>query len=445
MLLTAMRGLLAHAFPIFIAQIASVGMMVVDTVVLGHVSPEDLAAVAIGGGIHVSVVFALVGIVQAVAPMVAHLHGARREGEVIEVLQRGLLLALLLSLPGILILRHPGFVMGMAEMDGAVAAKVRDYLSLLAWALPASLCYRTFYAFFNAMGKPRVLMMIGLGALAVHAVLAWSLATGAWAGEALGVLGCAWSNLLIGWVACLAAWLYMLFGPFRHLALFARWHAPRWSVWREMLRLGLPMGFSNLVEITAFTLVALFVAELGASVVAGHRIVANLSALTYMVPLSLGIATMSAVGQALGARDWRVAHANVRAGMVLAGAISSLLGLTLWLAAEPLVATYTDAPEVRAVAFGLIGYVAVYQFFDALQTIAGHVLRAYRITFVPMLLQTFCFWGVGLAGGTWLCYHWHPPMGAAGFWLAAVLSLVFVAATLLPLLRKAMQVTESTP
>ena len=439
-----MRGLLAHAFPIFIAQIASVGMMVVDTAVLGHVSPEDLAAVAIGGGIHVSVLFALVGIVQAVAPMVAHLHGARREGEVVEVLQQGLLLALLLCLPGILILRHPGFVMGMAEMDGAVAAKVRDYLSLLAWALPSSLCYRTFYAFFNAMGKPRVLMLIGLAALAVHGVLAWGLAAAGWAGEPLGVLGCAWSNLLIGWAACLVAWLYLLLGPFRHLGLFKRWYAPRWLLWREMLRLGLPMGFSNLVEITAFTLVALFVAELGASVVAGHRIVANLSALTYMVPLSLGIATMSAVGQALGARDMRAAHANVRAGMVLAGLISCLLGLTLWLAAEPLAATYTDAPEVRAVALGLIGYVAVYQFFDALQTIAGHVLRAYRITFVPMLLQTFCFWGVGLAGGAWLCYRWSPPLGAAGFWLAAVLSLVFVAATLLPLLRKAMQVTEST-
>ena len=98
---------------------------------------------------------------------------------------------------------------------------------------------------------------------------------------------------------------------------------------------------------------------------------------------------------------------------------------------------------MRSVAVGLIVYVALYQFFDALQTVAGHALRAYRVTFVPMLVQTFCFWGVGLLGGSWLCFRWSPPLGVAGFWLASVISLVLAAALLLPLLRKAMQTTES--
>lgn len=110
-----------------------------------------------------------------------------------------------------------------------------------------------------------------------------------------------------------------------------------------------------------------------------------------------------------------------------------------------MIAAYTDDPAVRAVAGSLIVYVALYQFFDALQTVAGHALRAYRVTFVPMLVQTFCFWGVGLLGGSWLCYRWSPPLGVAGFWLASVISLVLAAGMLLPLLRKAMQATESPP
>ena len=79
MFATAVRGLVAHAFPILIAQLSSIGMMVVDTAVLGHVSSLDLAAVAIGGGMHVSGGFALVGILQAGAPVVAHLPGAKRD------------------------------------------------------------------------------------------------------------------------------------------------------------------------------------------------------------------------------------------------------------------------------------------------------------------------------------------------------------------------------
>jgi MATE family multidrug resistance protein len=241
-----------------------------------------------------------------VAPVVAHLHGARRDDEVAGVLQQGFWLALLLTVPGVLFLTHPGAVLGMADMDAAVEAKVRQYLGLLAWSLPAALCYRTFYAFCNALGKPRVLMGIGLVSLVLHAVLAWGLALQGWLGEPLGVAGCALSNILIGWLACLSGAAYLAFGPLGRLYRpFSNWQLPRWAMWRELLRLGLPMGLSNLVEITSFTLIALFIASLGPDVVAGHRIVANLAALCYMLPLSLAIATLSAVGQAAGARDWK--------------------------------------------------------------------------------------------------------------------------------------------
>ena len=444
MLFTAARGLIAHAFPILIAQLSSIGMMVIDTAVLGHVSSLDLAAVAIGGGIHVALVFALAGVLQAVGPVVAHLHGARRDGEVAGILHQGFWLAMLLSLPGVLFLLHPDALLGLAEMDAAVDAKVRQYLAILAWSLPAALVYRTFYAFCNALGKPRVLMGIGLVSLGVHAVLARGFALEGWLGEPLGVAGCALSNVLIGWAACLSGAAYLAWRPLRAAYRpFADWQPPRWPAARELLRIGLPMGFSNLVEITSFTLIALFIASLGAPVVAGHRVVANLSALVYMLPLSLAIATMAALGQAVGARDHLRARATIRAGLVLSAGLSSLMGLLLWLAAEPLIAAYTDDPAVRTVAGGLIGYIALYQFFDALQTVAGHCLRAYRVTFLPMLVQTFCFWGIGLLGGAWLCYRWQPPLGVAGFWLAAVVSLVLAAILLSGLLRQAVADADS--
>ena len=445
MFLAAARGLVAHALPILIAQLSSIGMMLVDTAVLGHVSAEDLAAVAIGGGLHVSVVYDKDIILQAVAPVVARLHGAKRDGEVAGVLQQGFWLALLLCLPGVVFLLHPGAVLGLSAMEPAVEAKVRQYLSLLAWGLPAALCYRTFYAFCNALGRPRALMLIGLASLAMHGVLAWGFALQGWLGPGLGVAGCALSNVFIAWLACLTGGLYLGFGPLAAHRPFARWQWPSWRGWHDLLRLGLPMGLSNLVEITSFTLIALFIASLGAATVAGHRIVANLAALCYMVPLSLAIATLAAVGHAVGARDWRRAHATIAAGMALAAALSTLAGLLLWLTAGPVVAAYTDDPGVRAVAAGLIAYVALYQFFDALQTVAGHALRAYHVTFLPMLVQTGCFWGVGLGGGWWLCYRWSPPLGVDGFWIASLISLILAAATLGPLLRRVVRATETAP
>lgn len=435
-------NLLAHAWPILIAQLASIGMMVVDTVVLGHFSAIDLAAVAIGSGIHVSVVFGLVGILQAVAPVAAHSFGAGRIDALGEILQHGFWLALVLSLPGIGFLCYPDWLLQVAGMDSAVELLVREYLSTLAWGLLPALLYRTFYAFCNAVGRSRVLMRLGLLSLLVHAGLAWLFAIQG----GLGVQGCAISNVLIAWGSCFFALIYLLRGEFaRRFRPLSQFYRLSRSLSHELLRLGLPMGMSNFIEISAFTLVSLFVAQLGATVVAGHRVVANLSALSYMLPLSIGIATMAALGKALGARDLNLAAQTLRVALWGSVGSSAALGLLIWLGADWLIAAYTDDPATRQVARGLVIYIAIYQFIDALQTIAAHALRAYRVTFLPMLAQCLAFWGVGLGGGAWLCYAWQPPMGVSGFWLASVLSLVLLAACLLPMLVRVVRLRAIAP
>ncbi len=440
MFLDHSRLLLAHALPILLAQLSSMGMMVIDTALLGHHGTDDLAAVAVGGGIYISVVFALVGVLQAVAPTVAHLHGAGRDNEIAAALQQACWLALLLAIPGVLVLFHPDPLLALSRIDPAVEAKARAYLALLALGMPAILLYRTFHAFCNALGQPRPLLLISLGSTLLHGVVASLLVTGAWGGEALGVIGCGLSNVVVSFFSLFCAAAYLRIGkPLQRYRPFAGWRLPQRSALARLLRLGLPMGFSHFVEISSFTLMALFVAQLGATVVAGHRIVANLAAICYMLPLALGIATLAQVGQAAGARHWERAGKSIGAAMLLAAGLSTLLGSVVWLLAMPLAAAWTDDPAVQAVALGLLGYVAFYQIFDAVQTVAAHALRGYRITLAPMFVHVACFWGVGLFGGWWLAFHSPQAMGVSGFWLASVISLVLASILLGALLWRAMQ------
>ncbi len=113
--------------------------------------------------------------------------------------------------------------------------------------------------------------------------------------------------------------------------------------------------------------------------------------------------------------------------------------LFLWLAAEPLAFAYTSDPAVRRVSLSLIGYIALYQFFDAVQTVAAYSLRGYKITFAPMLVHTVAFWGVGLFGGWWLAFRAPQPMGVSGFWLASLASLVVAAALIGAILWRALR------
>lgn len=426
-----LRSIFLHAWPMLVAQLASMGMMVIDTVLLGHFGTEDLAAVAVGGGIYIAVILALAGVVQAVSPIVAHLKGAGRHHEIADALHQGFWLALLLSVPGVLSLLYPDPLFALSQIEPAVEAKARSYLLMLAWGVPASLLYRTFYAFCNALGLPRPLMLISLACMLMHGLLASVLVTGAWGGEGLGAAGCGISNSVIAWLALATGLVYMMMSPaLRGYRLLHGWKMPALSVQKSLLKLGLPMGLSSFVEISAFTMIALFVAQLGASVVAGHRIVANLAGICYMLPLSLAVATLAQVGLAAGARDWPRARAAAGAGLVLACVLSTLLGLALWLVELPLVEAYTDDPAVRDVCLSLIVYMAAYQFFDAAQTVAAHALRGYKITFLPMLIHVACFWGIGLFGGWWFAFRAASPMGVAGFWLASLLSLAFASVLL---------------
>lgn len=420
--------LLHHAWPVLIAQLLSMSMMVADTLIAGRYGTADLAAVAVGSGLYISVVMLLVGILQAVAPTVAHHVGAGRTHAIAHSLQQGFWLALMLAIPGTLLLAFPGFLLDLARVPPEVAGKAGDYLAATAAGLPAVLLYRTFYAFNNAVGRPRPLMVISLIATSSHVPLAWALVNGALWLPPMGALGCGISTATVSWLGLSCGTIYLVRNKgYRHYRLFADWQRPQLREIGALLRLGIPMGFSTFIEITSFTLIALFVARLGAEAVAGHRIVGNLAALIYMLPLAMSIACLVLVGQAAGARDWVRARATVRVSMILTGAMATLIGLVLWLVREPVIGLSSTDPAVREVALGLVIFICIYQLFDSVQTVASHALRGYKVTLVPMLLHTLCFWGVGLGLGYWLCFvaPWRiDAPSVAGFWEAGVLATV---------------------
>lgn len=418
-------------------------MLIADTMIVGRFGTTDLAAIAVGSGLYISVVMLVVGVLQAVAPTIAHHYGAGRIEAIGPALQQGFWLALMLAAPGMLLLAFPGFLLELSDVPAAVAARTREYLLATAAGMPAVLLYRTFYAFNNAVGKPRVLMIISLVVTSTHVPLAWSLVHGHLWLPPLGATGCGISTAIVAWVGLACGTVHLLRNPaYRPYHIFSHWRGPRLDEILPLLRLGVPMGLSTFIEVSSFTLIALFAARLGAEAVSGHRIVANLAALIYMLPLAMSIATLVLVGQAAGARDWQRAHDTVRVGTGLTAVLVGLIGLALWIARAEVVALFTADEAVRAVALGLILYICIYQLFDAIQTVAAHALRGYKVTFLPMLLHAICFWGVGLAGGYWLTFHAGPRSTApnvAGFWEGGVASTIVASVLFGALLRFVMR------
>ncbi len=435
------------AWPVLVAQLATIGMMAIDTIVVGRAGTDDLAALAVGASIYVSLALALSGVVQAILPGVANRLGKGDSHGAAQLIRQAFWLVLLLSVIGDTILCFPEWMIAFAGLPDPVAAVTADYLGVLAFSLPASLGYRAFHAIAGGVGRTRPLMWLSLAQTSGHALLAPILADsvtmgGVTVGFGLGAVGAAGSQAVLAWIVCLTGLLVLWRSPYYRGLMHdaGLWPGrPDLPTQKHLLRIGVPMGLSYFVEISAFTLMAIFIARLGPEILAGHRIVANISAMVYMFPLAMGTATAALIGQADGARDIRGAEALSRSSFIVAAGGAVLLAAALWVFREPLAALGSPDPAVIGVAVGLIGYVAAYQLFDALQTIAGFALRGYHVTFVPLWVHLAAFWLVGLGGGYVLAFSGLPgigllPMGAAGFWCAALIATFLAALGLVALL-----------
>lgn len=430
------------AWPILVGQLAVIANGVIDTAMTSRFSATDLAALALGASIYISVFVGLNGVLQALAPVIAQLFGARRFAEIGAEVKQGTWLALFLSVAGCLALLFPQPLLSLAKASPELNAKSTLYLQILALALPASLGFRIYGALNTALGRPKMVMMIQITGLLLKLPLNALFIFGGFGLPALGGPGCAVATAIITWLTLVVGWIILRTGPsYRPLRIFGSgFVAPHWKAQITLLKLGIPMGLSYLIEVTAFAFMALFIARLGDTAVAGHQIVANFATVLYMLPLSIASATSTLVAQSIGARHFDKAQRIGSVGIRLAAVLSVTIGCIVWLAREAIVRAYTPDQTIIAAALPLFVFIAFYQLFDSVQVTAAFVLRAYKVAVVPTLIYAVALWGIGLGGGYLLGLNplgISPPalQGAAGFWFGNSASLALVAAGLLWYLR----------
>jgi MATE family multidrug resistance protein len=437
------RRIARLAWPVFVGQLSVLAFSTIDTVLVARFAAADLAALAVGAAAYVTTFVGFMGVVLALGPIVGQLFGADKLHEAGRQVHQAVWIALALSLLGSTLLLLPAPFLALSQAGPEIADKVRGYLAALALSLPASLLFTVYRGFNVAVSRPKAVMALQIGGLALKLPLSLLLIFGvpALGIPPLGVLGCGIATAIAMWAQLLGAVLVLRRDPFySRFALLGRGlDAPDRRALLTQLRLGLPMGATILVEVSGFTFMALFIARLGTTPVAGHQIAANLVSLLFMLPLAIANGTSTLVAQRIGALDLADARRLGWHGLAVGTAIAAVLGGAVFLGRETVVALYARDAAVVAAALPLLAFVALFHVADAAQTIAAFVLRAWRIATVPLLVNATALWGVGLGGGFVLAFggqDWVPLAwrGAAGFWTAATAGLVLTALALTGLL-----------
>lgn len=442
--MSELRAIARHGGTVLVGQLAVMAFGVTDTIVAGRYSQNALAALSIGSAVYITVFAGLMGTLQALLPTWAELHGSQQHEDLGRSVRQALYLGAFAMLAGGTVLLFPGPLLHWTEVPDALQGEASRYLGVLALALPPALLFRMYSTLNQSLGKPMLVTWLQALSLVVKAPLTVWFAFGGLGLPAQGAVGCAWATVLVNYVflGC-AVWLLRTQDIYRPYAIWRPLERPEWRAIAGFARLGVPGGLAVMVEVTSFTLMALFIARQGTLASAAHQVAANLAAVLYMVPLSLGIATSARVSYWLGAGDARRARLAIRTGfrlgLVLALTLAGGVALGRW----QIAGIYSRNPQVVALAAGLLAWLAAYHIGDAAQALCVFVLRCYRVAVAPLVAYCVLLWGVGLAGGYMLAYRdvgpWPAQHSPAAFWAAAALALALLSLILPVILWRAVR------
>jgi MATE family multidrug resistance protein len=428
------------AGPIVLTNLSQMALALTETVLLGRLGTEALAAGMLAVSLHFALLAPGFGLALAAAPLQAQARGARRlpgatgRGWVREMrraTRAALWACAIMLVPTWVLLWESAAVLRTLGQDAALAALAQDYTRAAMFGMPGFCGFVVLRGFLAAMERPGAAMWVAFGAVALNLPLAWALIFPA----GLGVLG-AGLSIAIANLGMLLALVVLIRRDrvFRRFRLFGR-------VWRldagrlkDVFGVGLPIAGVMLLEIGVFTAAAFAMGWFGTVAVAAHAIAIQTASASFMVPMGIGQAATARVGLAIGAGD---PHGAARAGWVavaLGAGFMATMALLLVTAAPAIAWLFLDAAdqqsaEVAALGATLLVIAGAFQLGDGIQVVAAGALRGLKDTRVPMLFAALGYWGIGLPFG--LVIARYAGMGPPGVWVGLGVGLALVAAMML--------------
>ncbi|WP_018885919.1 MATE family efflux transporter [Paenibacillus massiliensis] len=417
--------------PILVTQISLSLMTFFDTNMSGRFSPADLAGVAVGVSLWNPVQTGLSGILLAVTPVVAQLIGKQRKDRVsfyvIQALWLSIIIAIAVLLLGLLGLEPIIQAMNLEERVAYVAIY---YLVTLAFGIVPFFGYTVLRSFMDALGQTRITMMITLASLPINIVLNYLLIYGKLGFPELGGIGAGVATAFTYWICFLLSFILVhRHRSFAEYGIFRSWQGFSFSAWKELLSIGMPMGFAIFFETAVFAAVTLLMSNFSTTTIAAHQAALNFASTLYMVPLSICMALTILVGFEAGAGRIQDAKSYGRIGIGSATAFSIASAVILLLWSEQVAGLYSRDAEVIALIQHFLVYAIFFQLSDAIATPTQGALRGFKDVKPAFFLTFLSFWVIGLPSG--YLFATFTSLGAFGYWLGLITGLAVGAVTLL--------------
>jgi len=414
-----LRALLRIAGPLVVSQLGAVAMTTTDTIMVGPLGPVSLAAAGVASGVQMVVLMFCTGTTIGMTTLVSQATGAGEAAGARKALGQGLLVALALSVPQVIVLLLGRPILLLLGQDPEVAELGGQFMRAMAAGMPAFMVFFVFRQYLEGMGRTLPSVVITFLGVIANAVGNRLLIFGVGAIPPLGVAGSGWSTTLVRWLMMLVMVGYLVWRG--ELGVRSRLPRPDPALLRRLLAIGLPIGGQIVAEIGIFALAAVMMGWLGPLQLAAHQVAISIASTTFMVALGSSMAGAIRVGQHVGGRGRRAVRRSAVATYLVVLAFMAACALLFVVAPRGLIGLYSHDAALMEVAVPLLLLAAAFQIFDGAQVAGLSILRGTGDTQVPMLITLLGYWIVGFPVAYILGFH--TSLGPAGIWTGLVAAL----------------------
>ena len=417
------RLLFNLAIPLILAQMIQMSMGIVDTIMTGHYSAVDLAAVAIGEKSMFTIVVVGIGLIGGLQVLVARLHGADAEpGKVGLQVVQGIWVGQIYGLFAWVTVRNMLSFMTFLQVEPQVFDIAQEYMKAFSWGLPAAFLFASLRGFYEGISISRLTLYFCLIGLVVNIVGNYTLIFGNFGAPELGAVGAGWTSAMSNWAMVVGLLIYTLFNKkFYQYQIFSRLKEVSWQGIKPILRIGTPIGISFFIEVSVFVIFSLLMIRFGFKALAANQIALNYLGFTFMVPLGLGLASTTRVGMALGNSNISRARLIGWLSIAFGGSLMLTSSVILILFSRQIAGWFTNDEALLLIAAEFLVLGAIFQVPDGIQATSVGVLRGWKDTRVTMMIIFFSFWVIGLGSGYHLAFV--LGYGAKGLWYGLIIGL----------------------
>ncbi|WP_259781522.1 MATE family efflux transporter [Aestuariispira ectoiniformans] len=376
------------ATPVIASRAGLLLLTAVDTAMLGHMAPEEVAGYTLGTSPFIVLMVFGVGLMMGTLIATAHSDSSDNAAEVGRVWKQSIPYAALvgLALGGLSFFGEAYFSWTRPAAE-LVQTCINVFLLQGLGLLPAMLFTTTTF-FLEGLRRPYpVLFAIALGNLA-NIIINPLFIYGLWGLPEMGAEGAALATAIARWTMAIGIIAYVWWLKDHH-ALGIRQKLPKgwWQQSRQQRRYGYAAGLSYGFETFAFGVMAIYAGWLGTEASAIYGVCMNMLAMIFMSALGFATATSVRVGIAHGRRDWPDRALAGWTGLAATWAIMGLCAMALWTVPETVIGIYLTDEHLITLALPSIALIGFIMFGDGGQIVMAQALRGAADTWIPTAMN----------------------------------------------------------